>query len=99
MQSQRVCHVPGEVDTLRALGLPVTEGRTEVRAEPRSVNRPVVVRGMVGAMLTRGWGSSASRSLRRQMHPVCLPLQSFRSSVFSSVLSQGFSQELWEMLS
>jgi energy-coupling factor transport system substrate-specific component len=56
MQSQRVCHVPGEVDTLRALGLPVTEGGTEVRAEPRSVNRPVVVRGMVGAMLYAGLG-------------------------------------------
>jgi energy-coupling factor transport system substrate-specific component len=56
MQSQRVCHVPGDVDTLRALGLPVTEGGTEVRAEPRSVNRPVVVRGMVGAMLYSGLG-------------------------------------------
>jgi hypothetical protein len=94
MQSQGDFHVPGDVDTLRALGLPMTEGGTDVSAETRSVNGSIVVRGMVGAMLYGGWGSSASRSLRRLMHPVCLPLQSFRSSVFSSVLSRDFSQEL-----
>ena len=48
--------MPGDVDTLRALGLPMTEGGTDVGAEPRSVNRAVVVRGMVGAMLYGGLG-------------------------------------------
>lgn len=56
MQSQRVFHVPEDVENLRALGLPMTEGGTDVRAEPRSVNRPVVVCGMVGAMLYGGLG-------------------------------------------
>jgi energy-coupling factor transport system substrate-specific component len=56
MQSQGDFHVPGDVDTLRALGLPMTEGGTDVSAETRSVNGPTVVRGMVGAMLYGGLG-------------------------------------------
>jgi hypothetical protein len=50
MQSQGDFHVPGDVDTLRALGLPMTEGGTDVSAETciGQWSRGVVVRAPAG---------------------------------------------------
>jgi energy-coupling factor transport system substrate-specific component len=57
MQSERGFHVLEDAGTpARDYGLPMTEGRTDVRAEPRSVNGQVIMPGMAGAILYGGLG-------------------------------------------